>query len=196
MPTETVAERPDAYSEANLRMAAEKLVDRLIDDGDLDGDRDECVANVAEVMDDKHLCDGYELARALESYHYWRPNSRIVEVLDGAWDYVRDADRIATRAWVNANGIKPTRKFGDRVAVRNTPLSPKMVEGFIQSIDEYEAKYTVRCPSLGHVESGKRKIGEYPAHFVGFAKSKANALTYTLAHATPKSEWPAQPNAE
>ena len=42
----------------------------------------------------------------------------------------------------------------------------------------------------------KRKPGEYAARFVGFATSKANALTYTLAHATPASEFKPQPEAE
>lgn len=42
----------------------------------------------------------------------------------------------------------------------------------------------------------KRKPGEYGAKFVGFATSKANAMSYTLAHTTPASEFKAQPNVE
>jgi hypothetical protein len=154
MTTVTAIERPDQYSEDNLRFAAEKLADAMIADGSLDGDREEVVADLADVLKDGHHDDGYQLARSLESYHCWSPNTGIVEHLDMAWHYVNEAHRKSVKEWVDANGIKADRKVGDPVRIRDG-RKPELIDGVIATIYEDEARYVVCCQSLGHVPEGQ-----------------------------------------
>jgi hypothetical protein len=157
--TTTIAARPADDTPEIIAYAANELASTLIRCGDFkEEDREDIVKDLSEMIDDCPYEDGYEMGKWLEDNKYWKVHMSILESLDLAGCYVSDAHLDAVKKWVIENGIKPERAVGDRVMIhegwKRTP-----VEGFIATVHEETARYTVRCPSLGHVEKGEGTHG-------------------------------------
>ncbi len=91
----------------------------------------------------KQDLDGYGKAKRLESlqgdaYFRWRPDSRLVYLLDQIPDAIRSVYDSRVEQWVQDNQILPAKDVGVKVELDG-------IEGIIQSIIHKEARYQVTC---------------------------------------------------
>lgn len=145
--------RPNYNSKEVGKLAAEMLLPEVIqwlkDDGDdrAEEERDQILDNLIDSME--YESDGFRIAEQLKSNHYWEPDARLVDILDGNHKY--DAHKDLVRKWVKENDIKPGLNLESKVTVN---VKGKTVNGVIVRIDYDTAQYTVFCESLGHVREG------------------------------------------
>jgi len=92
--------------------------------------------------------DGYQLARKMEHSAMWEPDSELVDILDSYGRFLSQAHRDSVKAWVTENNIIPQKKIGDAVFVSVLGVE---YEGFILSVDNLTAQYSINIPSLGHL---------------------------------------------
>lgn len=153
--TSYVAKWPRAYedfgSEAKVRIR-DAVCERLANIGECDA---EDVIDVAEeiILWHRHD-DGYELAKFLENHHSWGIEVSDVEDLDMVPYDISDAIRAEIARWVQANGIQPTFKVGDKVTWHDR-WDNKDFEGEITKVDAEHGEVHVFCEALGHIRSGQ-----------------------------------------
>lgn len=142
-----------------LPAAVERLVDRISAEwGAPDPrDREEWVASLLRVLSDALPgADGWSLCRDMER-DGWDVDSFLVDVMDSASGVVDDVLRAAEGAWVEDTAMTLPLAVGCPVTV-DIPRRGT-VEGFIAARDPRRGTYTVRVPSLGHVERGLGVLG-------------------------------------
>lgn len=159
MVNETViSARPSRRDPEIIREAARRLCEEQVF-GYLDERGEHIVEQVAAVM--RYSTDGYEMCKELDRRHGWDCDRELVDIMDGADWNVDAVYRGREAEWVKANGIEPRFKIGDHVKTPNAlfPPTDKTHEGIVYEIDTVRGYYTVRVPSLGHVESGVGTLG-------------------------------------
>lgn len=143
LPGMPVPGRP-ARGEEDYRVAAEVVLGRLENDGELE--------DLLDVIRRNPWGSGYELAKALDDHHMWEIDHLVLEELELVGHEIDAAYWVRVAAWVEAYGIKPDRAVGDRVTLETWHERKRVtVEGEIVAIKEAEGRYTVCCESLGHV---------------------------------------------
>ena len=156
METPTLVPRPKSDAPSILEEAAEIMAPKVMEwcqqEGEqlTDDDLPQFKKHLAEVFDRVGYkgFDGYDLAKGLEDMHGYSPDSSLVEILDEAFHYVREAHQKAIKSWVKDNNIVVPFAVGDKVKVKQ-PFK-KDVIGTITKIDAETAICFVNCPELGH----------------------------------------------
>lgn len=125
--------RPSRNDPAIRAAAVQKIVDECVkwDDAPIP-----CRVTWTQALGRISLAqNGYEIARDLENYAHVNPDADLVEILDCAWSYLSEAYDRAVKAWVEANDISPSLKYGDRITCRHGT-------GRISGFDVKRARYT------------------------------------------------------
>ena len=82
----------------------------------------------------RHGMDGYELAKELESHHWWEISADDVGDLDTMGTYVREVHKAACVEWAATNNIQPP-----------LPIGTMIKRGVIAGLCEHEpATYLIR----------------------------------------------------
>jgi hypothetical protein len=101
--------------------------------------------------------DGYELAKALDTYHGWMPTADDVASLDCFGSDVREAHRQACIAWARDNNIQPP-----------LPIGTMTTRGEITGISEWDgATYLIR--ENGCTQASRRLLVRFEDAAVGAA---------------------------
>jgi len=138
--------RPQATDPLVRRAAAEAVLPDVI--AWLGGhykrrEREHVISQLIEAMNPMAYGDGYAIARNLERFSMWDPDTQLVEVLDG--DHVGEALREAVAEWVEANQIKPKLEIGAEVTFQKSKLDKGRSEpGTIVAIHADTAQYVVQ----------------------------------------------------
>ena len=109
------------------------------------------------------LVDGYHLAKNLERQSCWDPDSDLVDILESAASYEWDSLQAIVKDWVTESGITPAHKIGDQLTVKFTGFGRgyrlddhgEPHTGTITRVIEYDGRYQVNFPTLGHVSAGE-----------------------------------------
>jgi hypothetical protein len=109
--------RPKFTPEIALE-AARKIVDSLFAQGCLEecDDAEECAKAIAK-HGRQHM-DGYDIAKALDSYCYWDCDFEMAEILNNYSFTVGDLIRKAEKEWAKRNAIQPPLPVGTRIALK------------------------------------------------------------------------------
>lgn len=99
--------------------------------------------------------DGFRLAKELEAKGYIA-DTDLVDLMEDFIGLLDDVTRQAVRTWVASNDIRPSRALGETVTILTWNDSGQRCSyrGIISEVREADARYLVRVPELGHVESG------------------------------------------
>lgn len=138
-PTSTMP-RPRPYAPETVRVAAERIAEECAEWDPTSKPENWVEALVGCVRD---WNDGYRLARELEIHHSVRPDSGLVEVLDGAHHHLDRAQEEAENIWVRIVGFTPGHAIGDLVVFAHGT-------GPIHSIDMKRARYVVDVERTGN----------------------------------------------
>lgn len=143
--------RPDERCDAVLDAVAAKLLPAVLEwlgDEAADDKPEYIQQQIREALRYAWSWDGYEITKALRD---WECNRDMVDIMDAAWGYARDAHDAQLAAWVSDYDIKPKFALGETV---DTMAGRETVRGEIVGIDTKRATYTVCCASHGHVKDG------------------------------------------
>ena len=105
------------------RLAAEKLIDRMIKHGLLSADeRDDCANDLVKVAR-FGASDGYHIARELDDRHHWDCDLQMAEELDDLGTMLHDIVRAEEKLWAVENPREPLFKAGDTVLWHKQPAT-------------------------------------------------------------------------
>lgn len=108
--------------------------------------------------------NGYEMAKWLESNHYWEPDAQMVETLDSFRHMVDSQIEKAQEQWVIDNNIKPPLPLGTRVAIASVYRGTE--HGTLAHLFKYgPAKYSVKMD--GDTSGGFRIVNYEDAIPIG-----------------------------
>jgi len=162
MNTVTVPKRPTDYDEAVTRAAVERMASRLEEEYPEDFPTSGRAGVIADLLKSiPHACgaDGYQIARALDTYCFWDIDAGMVEVLsEFAHDRWHCRDE-AVKAWVIEHNVTPKLGVGSKLMLpAHRLLGPKgsdtLVECEIVQIDTALATYLLFSEAAGHVREG------------------------------------------
>lgn len=111
------------------------------------GDESEYADILNVLIDAVPDLDGYGLARALESDHYWEIDAGMVSTLDNAPYLHRCEYNKQVQAWVTNYELEPKYAQGTQCTVVRRG---KRYRGTIIKVDAKNLTYTVAVPELGH----------------------------------------------
>lgn len=97
--------------------------------------------------DEDELAD--ELAQVLNASPMDRDD--LVDLIDSVIGETYAIENARQKEWVHENAIEPLLAEGAQVKL---PQSGKTYDGVVVKVNEMTGHYTVRVPSLGHVEKG------------------------------------------
>jgi len=162
MNTVTVPKRPTDYDEAVTRAAVERMASRLEEEYPEDfpaAGREQVIADLLKAVPHAFGSDGYQIARALDTYCFWDIDAGMVEVLsEFAHDRWHCRDE-AVQAWVIEHNVTPKLGVGSKLMLPARRLvGPKggdtLVECEIVQIDPTLATYLLFSEAAGHVREG------------------------------------------
>lgn len=131
-------DRPRYTPEIGLA-AARETVEELQKAGLLekDDDLERCAADLAK-HGRQHM-DGYEIAKALDSYCHWDCNLDMAQILDGFGWAATQLVVEAQKAWAEKNAIQPPLPIGTHVKIKSGEL------GTLDEVYKYgAAQYCVK----------------------------------------------------
>lgn len=125
--------RPEKTKDMRLH-AAERLVQRMVESGALDGeDTEGCAADIVEATRFE-IHDGYRIARELDQRFHWDCDMEIAEQLNEFSGILDDIFREAERKWAAENPREPKFSDGDSVLWRGKPAT-------VHGVCEYYPQY-------------------------------------------------------
>jgi hypothetical protein len=123
--------------------------------------REEWLESLRRALEDD---DAWKICRSLED-DGWDVDEDLMDIMRGAWIVVADALNAALEAWVIDAQVTLALPVGTDVEV-DVPRHGRLC-GTVVSLDPTRGTYTVRFPSLGHVESGPGTRGRvFPAEML------------------------------
>jgi len=148
--------RPGRYSAEVLAVAAHEIGKKLLEwvDASIGSSArtttlEECVEDALDMLEQKRgtIYDGYELARYLEEYHHYSPDSQLVDILEDAWGEITNAHDEAVWDWVSRENVAvPEAYLGKTV---NFTFMGERNSGDIIEIKARVAKVVI-SPEMGH----------------------------------------------
>lgn len=145
--------RPSIQDPVIARLTAEKLYEELDKQQllDVDIEKDQCIAELVDALQDTPYLDGYELTRFLHDKYSWEGNFSLCESLDHADGWARKFVNEQTKLWVIQNGIEPKLKDG---AIVEHLKKTMVIVGFRKD----EAKYELVSPSKSETPEAVRHV--------------------------------------
>jgi hypothetical protein len=145
--------RPSIQDPVIARLTAEKLYEELDKQQllDVDIEKDQCIAELVDALQDVSYLDGFELAKFLTDKYSWEGNFSLCEALDHADGWARKFVNEQTKLWVAQNNIEPKLKDG---AIVEHLKKTMVVVGFRKD----EAKYELVAPSKSETPEAVRHV--------------------------------------
>lgn len=151
--------RPGRHDEAVIALCIEEVAELLLawlqeTDPSDDPDRiQECREHARKLL--IGLCtddDGYKLAKRLDDYLGYKPDSQLVDALEQIWSIRYKAYEKVVAEWVAREGIViPEAYMGKTVKFRS---GPNPGQGEITKFYPESARVLIFCPEKGHVREG------------------------------------------
>lgn len=139
---DTLEKRPISLTPEMALTAAKELAAELVSDGFFEADEALRAAEQIAKHARPHM-DGYELAKALDSYCYWDCNFQTTEILDGWSSLARKQIEMAEKEWAARVNPQAPLAIGARVTIPGFRGATEA--GEITGIYEYgPAKYLVK----------------------------------------------------
>lgn len=148
---DAVLSRPK-FSPAIAIAAAQAITDTLIRDGHLTkSQHQDAVLDISKHA--RQHMDGYEIAKALDSYESWDCDFQMCEILDGFASECSDVIRRAEKDWAAATCPTPPHPIGTRVRIGTKET------GEITGVYEYgAAKFLVKLDADPKGDTSRRVI--------------------------------------